>query len=1363
MVAICVAAVGFSEAPRTEAHPDWENPQMIGRNKEAPRATAIPFADPVAALVRNPAASPWNVSLNGEWSFNWSENPAQRSTEFFRTSFDVSEWDLIPVPANWQLHGYGYPIYTNVRYSWGEPDPPRVPHDFNPVGSYRRTFTVPEAWDGRQIYLRFGGVSSAFYLWINGHEVGYSQGSRTPAEFNVTEYLVPGENMVALEVYRYSDGSYLECQDFWRISGIFRDVSLYSWEDLHIRDFQVHTELDADYRDADLGVDVWVRNLGDSKRPFTIDAQLFDAEGRPVIEGLTTSAAVDANGELKVRLDRHVSNPPKWSAEDPNLYGLVVTLRDTEGSVIQSVSSNVGFREVEITGGQLLVNGVAVLIKGTNRHEHDPDTAHVMSTEGMIQDILIMKRHNINAVRTSHYPDVPEWYDLTDRYGLYVIDEANIESHGIGYDPDKTLGNKPEWGKAHLDRTISMVERDKNHPSIIIWSLGNEAGDGVNFDATSSWVRERDASRPVHYERAELGPNTDIYCPMYERIPEIVEYAETYDDRPLIMCEYSHAMGNSNGNLKEYWDVIYSHERLQGGFIWDWVDQGLRQPVPGRPDEFYFAFGGDFEPPGVYHDDNFLMNGLVSADRVPHPGLLELKKVHQFITATPVDLARGEIEITNGYGFINLGSFEGFWELKGDGQVLANGRLPSLDVAPSESLTVTLPLPTVTPQPGVEYWLNLSFRLAEDASWAKKGHEVAWEQFELDLAVEAPERDAANMPPLALDQGDDEITVSGDDFTVRFDVATGTISSWLAGGTEFVAAGPRPNFWRAPTDNDRGNEMPERCAPWKDASRNWNLSSSAVHQIGPARVEVRFEGTYPDVVSTNEVVYTVLGNGEIVVGHTFTPGDGELPELPRFGMQLVIPGGFETVTWYGRGPHESYWDRKAGARVGVWSGSVEEQFVDYSEPQENGNKTDVRWVSLTNDDGAGLLVSGAPLIAFSAHHYTTDDLENAKHSYEMEYREDITFNIDMQQTGVGGDDSWGARTHDEYTLWPKPLEYSYRLRPITLSGSPSGSPVEYPGPRPSAGCGDTPPLMPGDSIARTIRVGELEREYRLHLPSNYDPAAPVPLVLVIHGYTGNVMLLENEYTSFSQHADENGYVVAYPQGTGFEAGGFTITSWNDLGCNASPGPEGPICTDGAFDYPTPPECGEPSECDWCSCYDDVGFIAALLDELEASLCVDRDRVFATGISNGGMFVHRLGCDLPDRFAAIAPVAGTIAKGFNCAPGPSPKISMINIYATRDTTVPFDGTPASDGFMYTPTSQVLNAWASTESQGCDAGDSSYPTSRDGVQSLECVQRANCTTGAELVDCAWDGGHDWPRKADDQFGIDVIWEFFRKNGR
>jgi beta-galactosidase len=1361
-----LAAATVSLAGEHELHPDWENPQMTGRNKEAPRATAIAFADPAAALEGDPAGSPWWRSLNGDWHFRWSANPEQRPQEFFRPDYDVSSWGTIPVPANWQLHGHGYPIYTNVRYPWGEPDPPRVPHDYNPVGSYRRTFTVPEDWAGRQVYLHFAGVSSAFYLWLNGHQVGYSQDSRTPAELDITRYLKAGENVLAAEVYQYSDGSYLECQDFWRISGIFRDVALYSWDQLHIRDFQVDTDLDESYRDARLGIDVRVRNLGDETRSFAVTGRLFDEQGRLVADGLTVAAKVTAAAENVVHLERELVNPPRWSAEQPNLFRLVLTLSDADGTHIQSVSCNVGFREVEIKDGQLLVNGVAVLIKGTNRHEHDPDTAHVISTESMIRDIKLMKQHNINAVRTSHYPNVSEWYDLCDRYGLYLIDEANIESHGIGYDPDRTLGNKPEWGKAHLDRTISMVERDKNHPSIIIWSLGNEAGDGVNFTATSSWIRERDPSRPVHYERAELGPNTDIFCPMYARIPEIVDYATKYDDRPLILCEYSHAMGNSNGNLADYWEAILAHERLQGGFIWDWVDQGLRQPVPGRPGEFYFAYGGDFEPPGVYHDDNFLMNGLVSADRVPHPGLLELKKVYQYITVSARDLDRGEIEIGNGYAFIGLEGFDALWELRGDDQVIASGQLPGLEkIAPGDSRVLTLPLPKIQPGAGVEYWLNLSFRLAADQPWAEHGHEVAWEQLRLDRSAPEPVLDAAAMAPLELVRDDSEITVSGSDFSVRFDPVAGTISSFAAHGAELIGSGPRPSFWRGPTDNDRGNGMPGRCAVWKTASRSWQVIAAEAERLGPAQIRITFDGTLVNGIASNRVIYTVHGSGDIVVEQIFQPCPGELPELPRFGMQMTVPGGFETVTWYGRGPHESYQDRKAGARVGVYSGTVDEQLVDYSEPQENGNKTDVRWLSLSNPEGTGLLVAGLPLIGFSAHHYTTEDLESAKHSFQMTRREEITLNIDMAQTGVGGDDSWGARTHDQYTVWPEPMSFRFRLRPLAATDSAMELarltvPAVTADTSSDDGCGDQR-LIPGRTTTALIEVGDLLREYRLHLPAGYDPEVPVPLLLVIHGYTGSAEETETSDTSFSRHADEHGYAVVYPQGTGFVAGGRTITSWNDLGCNASPGPEGSICTADADDYPTPPECGEPRECDWCTCHDDLAFIAALLDEVEAAVSIDRKRVFATGISNGAMFTHRLGCALPDRFAAIAPVAGTIARGFGCAPAGSPRISMMNIYGTRDTVVPFDGSASGDGFLYTPTAQVMAAWA--ESQQCSAESSPYPTSRDGVQGFRCIQHAGCASGAEVVDCAWDGGHDWPRAGEDQLGVDVIWEFFVKNGR
>ena len=1029
---VCCLSLCTNASTATELQPnDWENPDMIGRNKEAPHATLMPFADAATAMGGERIASPWFKSLNGPWKFHWAPNPDERPVDFYRPDFDVEGWDEIPVPANWQLQGYGYPIYTNIAYAWGDPDPPYVPHDFNPIGSYRRTFTIPDDWAGRQIVLHFAGVDSAFYLWVNGQKVGYSQGSRTPAEFNITSYLKSGENVLAAAVYRYSDGSYLECQDFWRLSGIFRDVFFFSVANLDIRDFQVDTALDERYRDAQLDLTLWVRNFGEAREAVRIEAELVDADGTKVLDPLTSKDSVGGGEETTVRLSATVTNPAKWSAEEPNLYTLLLTLKDSEGSVVEVLSTKVGFRSSEIKGGQLLVNGVPILIKGTNRHEHDPVTGHVMSRESMIEDILLMKQYNLNAVRTSHYPDVPEWYELTDEYGLYVIDEANIESHGIGYDPDKTLGNKPEWEKAHMDRTMSMVERDKNHPSVIIWSLGNEGGDGVNFEATSAWIHERDPSRPVHYERAEMRPHTDIYAPMYASVAEIERYAWNHSDRPLILCEYSHAMGNSNGGFKEYWDTIYRYPQLQGGFVWDWVDQCLLKEVPGRPGETYFGYGGDFEPEGVFHDDNFCMNGLVSADRTPHPGLYEVKKVYQYIRTTALDLAEGQVEILNLYDFKAVNDVNASWTVMADGEVLAKGMLPELDLAPGQSQTVTIPYPTIDPEPGVEYWLNLSYRLADETPWADAGHEIAWEQFKLPFAAAMPEPDIAALPELALEETDTTITVSGNDLQVKLNKTTGMMESYRYGDVELIESGPRPFFWRAPIDNDRGNDLPERSAVWRAASHNWRIADTRAVRIEPGVIEVRFEGFLPDVDSSNEIVYTVYGNGEIRVDNSIRLGDTELPEMPRFGMQMTVPAAFDTITWYGRGPHESYWDRKAGAAVGVYSGSVEEQYFDYSEPQENGNKTDVRWVSLTRSDGVGIEAVGMPLLSVSAHFYTTEDMEKAKHRYEMTRRDFVTLNVDYRQTGVGGEDSWGARPLPQHILFPLQYSYSFRLRPAT--------------------------------------------------------------------------------------------------------------------------------------------------------------------------------------------------------------------------------------------------------------------------------------------------------------------------------------------
>ena len=649
--------------------PDWENPEVVGWGKESAHCTLMVFPDVDSALIGNCEESPFYISLNGRWKFHWVARPAERPVDFYRADYDDSGWNEMPVPSNWQMHGYGVPIYTNITYPFAK-DPPRVTGEpqadytayklRNPVGSYRKTFEVPASWRGRHVFLHFDGVESAFYVWVNGTKIGYGQGSRTPAEFNVTTHLREGRNLLAVEVYRWSDGSYLEDQDFWRLSGIFRDVYLFSTPAVHLRDFFVRCDLDEHYRDGVLEVTAHVRNYSDKlvEAP-AVEMQLLDtstssrrvcAQGRMEFTGETISAQDEAVFTYKT----DIANPRKWTAEQPNLYTLLLTLKRANGDVLEVIPCRVGFRKVEVNGGQLRVNDIAVLLKGVNRHEHDPDTGHYVTVDSMVRDIRLMKQNNINAVRTSHYPNVSKWYDLCDEYGLYLVDEANIESHGMGYGRNETLGNKLEWKKAHMDRTISMVQRDKNHPSIIIWSLGNEAGDGINFQATSEWIHQRDSSRPVQYEQARTRPHTDIVCPMYSRIERIVKYASTDRDRPLILCEYAHAMGNSVGNLQDYWDAIEKYGHLQGGFIWDWVDQGLRKKdESGRE---FWAYGGDFgDKP---NDGNFCCNGLLQPDRKPNPSLFEVKKVYQYIEVQPVDLISGKVRIRNEYDFVSLGFVE---------------------------------------------------------------------------------------------------------------------------------------------------------------------------------------------------------------------------------------------------------------------------------------------------------------------------------------------------------------------------------------------------------------------------------------------------------------------------------------------------------------------------------------------------------------------------------------------------------------------------------------------------------------------------------------------------------------------------------
>jgi len=1011
--------------------PDWENPAVLGRHKEPPHATLVPFSGEAGALAGRGTDSPWVLSLDGAWKFHWSPRPEARPKGFFRAGFDDSGWARIPVPSDWQMEGYGTFHYTNQSYAF-PPDPPRIPHGQNPVGSYRTRFTLPPSWRGRRIFLHFDGVKSGFYLWINGKKVGYSQEGMTPAEFDITAFVQAGENLLAAEVYRWSDGSYLECQDMWRFSGIYRPVTLFSTPALHLRDFEVRTDFDERYRDAILSVRAFLRNSGtESSEPGRLEIGLRMPDGTPRGGAPLASArfgSIPAGEEAELYLEAPVAGPRKWTAETPALYTLLLTLKNTGGQVQEVARCAVGFREVEMKDGLLLLNGVPLTIRGVDRHEHDPDHGRAIPLSRMYQDVRILKRNNINAVRTSHYPDDPRWYDLCDRYGIYLVDEANIESHGMGYAPERTLGNDPAWLRAHLDRTIRMVERDKNHPSVIIWSLGNEGGDGINFQATSAWIHRRDPTRPVQYERAGLRPHTDIYCPMYAPISSLEGYARKKQDRPLILCEYAHAMGNSVGNFQDYWDVIDAHAQLQGGFVWDFVDQGIRKAGPPGSGSVFWAYGGDFGDSD--NDGNFCINGLVQPDRRPNPSMAEVRKVYQPVRVEAVDPAAGRFRIRNRFNFLALDALQGRFELSADGKVLQSGFLALPAVPAGGEATIRVPVEKPFVAPGTETFLKLVFTQAQDTLWADRGFVVAWEQFRMPWKdAEVAPVDPATLGPVQVEESERGIEVAGRGFSVRIGTRSGALESFVSAGKELLARPLIPDFWRAPTDNDVGNGMPKRQEFWKGAASLRTVKAVQWKRTAPQVVRIEARGGLPGDGSTWAMIYTVFGSGDVLVEMEVDPAPN-LPNLPRMGTVLGLRGEFQQMTWFGRGPGESYWDRKSAAAVGLWSGAVEEEFHPYVRPQETGNKTDVRWIALRNPAGEGLLAVGRPLIEASAWPFTEEDLERTRHAAELPRRDFVTLHLDLHQMGVGGDNSWGARPHPQYRLPARIRRYSFRLTPL---------------------------------------------------------------------------------------------------------------------------------------------------------------------------------------------------------------------------------------------------------------------------------------------------------------------------------------------
>lgn len=1012
---------------------DWENPGKFAEGRLPHRATAYPYPSAADALKGDFAASPWYESLNGKWKFHYSHKPADRPQDFYKTDYDTSSWAEINVPGNWEMQGYGTPIYTNTTYVFPA-NPPYTSHDDNAVGSYKRSFEIPAAWNGRKIFLHFGSSTSGMYVWVNGKKVGYVQSTKNPAEFDITQYVHPGKNEVACEVYRWTDGSYLEDQDFWRLSGLERDVYLYSTADLRIEDFFARAGLDAKYSAGTLSLDVDIKNYG-KEAPVKVAADLYDKGGKRVW-GAKTTATVSEDADKQVAFNGIVKNVAKWSAETPNLYTLVVTIADNAGKTIEATSAKVGFRTVEIKNAQLMVNGKPIEVHGVNLHEHHETAGHTVDRETMLKDIRMMKQNNVNAIRTCHYPQTPMMYDLCDEYGLYVVDEANIEIHGMGVVhnyPDTTIhpAYRADWHDAMLDREIALVERDKNHPSVITWSLGNEAGNGENFKSAYRWIKERDKTRPVQFEQADENWNTDIVCPMYPSIRYMKEYAARKDvTRPYIMCEYAHAMGNSSGNFQEYFDIIRSSPQMQGGFIWDWVDQGfVRHDEDGKK---YWAYGGDYGAQNYTNDDNFCINGMVNPDRTPHPGLYEVKKVYQDIRFTP-DLKKGTISVENHFIHNDLSNYDFNWQLLRNGKVVKNGTFAKVNALPGKSVDVKMPLDGVDLNDGAEYHFNIFANVKHGDDIIPTGHEQAREEVELVGHKKYTPAVAGGAP--VVKEGKDGWTVTAGNVEMYFR-KDGRLRWYKAAGRDLISGGITPSFWRAPTDNDWGNGAHRRLNAWRYAYDNSTVTSSDLSKDGNA-VKVTSVRSMPDVNCDLKTVFTVYADGTLGVSESLiTHADARIPELMRFGTSMALPKSYDNFRWYGRGPWENYSDRKHSSFVGIYDGKVADQYFSYIRPQESGNKTDVRWAELTDKEGYGVRVQGEGLLNVSALDVTPEMLDPGMSKHNMHQsdiwpdRWNVFLNVDLAQRGLGGDNSWGAAPHAPYILTPRDYSYTYFLSPV---------------------------------------------------------------------------------------------------------------------------------------------------------------------------------------------------------------------------------------------------------------------------------------------------------------------------------------------
>ena len=1006
---------------------EWKDPVVNEVNRSPMHTRYFAYQDEHSALKGCKEASQNFMSLNGIWKFLWVKDADKRPMNFYKISYDDKSWDNMQVPGLWALNGYGDPVYVNYGYPWRNQfagEPPAIPVADNQVGSYRKEIIIPADWKGKEIFAHFGAVSSNMYLWVNGQFVGYSEDSKLEAEFNLSRYLKPGKNLIAFQVFRWCDGSYLEDQDFLRLAGVGRDCYLYVRNKKYIQDIRVTPDLDAQYLDATLHVAMNLKGGG------TVDLKLLDPLGKEIV-----ATSVKGNGQVQTRME--VANPGKWSAENPVLYTLIATLKD-KGDVVEVIPINVGFRKIELKNAQILVNGQPVLFKGVNRHEMDPDNGYYLSPQRMIQDIKIMKAFNINAVRTSHYPNDNLWYDLCDRYGLYVVAEANVESHGIG--GHKTLARNPLFAKAHLERNQRNVQRSYNHPSIIFWSLGNEAGFGANFEACYTWIKNEDKTRAVQYEQAKTNEFTDIFCPMYQDYEGNREYCEGDIDKPLIQCEYTHAMGNSLGGFKEYWDLIRKYPKYQGGFIWDFVDQSLRWK--NKEGVSFYAYGGDWNPYDA-SDNNFMDNGLINPDRQPNPHMYEVGYFYQSIWVTPVDLPNGAINVYNENFFRNLDDYYLEWELQADGEIVRKGMVGKLNVAPQQTATVQLGYMMDDICQDKELLLNILFKLKKAESLLPAGHVVAKKQLTI-LPYKTPDLAISNMPnsnikvcaPTVIENDVNYLIVEGEHFRLDFDKHDGYLCKYEINGRQLLNEGTKltPNFWRAPTDNDLGAGLQKKYAAWKNTGIYLNELEQKVEND---LVIVNSEYTMEAVKAKLYLTYTINNCGAVKITQKMTVDQSAtVSDLFRFGMQVQICEELEQVSYYGRGPIENYSDRNNSTWLGKYRQTVSDQFYSYIRPQENGTRTDIRWWKLMGKGGNGLkLIADAPC-SVSALHYSIEVLDDGerkeqRHSEFLPCVDYINLCIDKVQMGVGGVNSWGALPLKDYRLPYQDYEFSFLLQPVT--------------------------------------------------------------------------------------------------------------------------------------------------------------------------------------------------------------------------------------------------------------------------------------------------------------------------------------------